>query len=38
MLQGQLKLVADQLDGDAQVVMFIALLLDGNLHLAELLL
>ena len=38
LLQGQLKLVADQLDGDAQVVMFIALLLEGVLYLADILL
>ena len=38
LLQGQLELVVDQLDGDAQVVMFVALLLEGVLHLAELLL
>ena len=32
------KLVADQLDCDAQAVMFIALLLEGVLNLTELLL
>ena len=38
LLWGQLELIADQLDGDMQVVMFVALLLEGVLHLAELLL
>ena len=38
LLRGQLELITDQLDGDAQVVMFIALLLESVLHLAELLL
>ena len=38
LLWGQIELVVDQLDGDAQVVMFVALLLEGVLHLAELLL
>ena len=38
LLWGQLELIADQQDGDAQVVVFIALLLEGVLHLAELLL
>ena len=38
LLRGQLELVADQLDGDAQLVVFVALLLEGVLHLAELLL
>ena len=37
-LQGQLELIVDQLDGDAQTIVFIALLLEGVLHLAELLL
>ena len=38
LLQGQLELIVDQLDDDAQVVVFVALLLEGVLHLAELLL
>ena len=38
LLWGQLELIADQLGGDAQVVMFVALFLEGVLHLAELLL
>ena len=38
LLWGQLKLIAEQLDGDTQVVVFVALLLEGVLHLAELLL
>ena len=38
LLRGQLKVIVDQLDGDAQVVVFVALLLEGVLHLAELLL
>ena len=38
LLRGQLKVIVDQLDGDAQVVVFVALLLEGVLHLTELLL
>ena len=38
LLRGQLELIVDQLDGDAQVVMFVTLLLEGVLHLTELLL
>ena len=38
LIQGQLELIADQMDRDTQVVMFVALLLEGVLHLAELLL
>ena len=38
LLRGQLELIADQLDGVVQVVVFVALLLEGVLHLAELLL
>ena len=38
LIEGQLELVADQLDHGAQVVVFVALLLEGVLHLAELLL
>ena len=38
LLRGQLELVADQLDDNVQVVVFIALLLEGVLHLTELLL
>ena len=38
LLWGQLELIVDQLNDDAQVVMFVALLLEGVLHLAELLL
>ena len=37
LLRDQLELIVDQLDGNAQVVMFVALLLEGVLHLAELL-
>ena len=35
---GQLEVIADQLDGDMQGVMLIALLQEGGHHLAELLL
>ena len=38
LLQGQLELIADQLAHDAQAIVFVALLLEGVLHLTELLL
>ena len=36
--RGQLEVITDQLDGDAQGIMLVALLLEGGLHLAEFLL